>query len=85
MTVGSISCRVVAMAVEETRMPTLKLDITENTLERLRDLACKERRFVPQQAEVLLLKALGLWTEQGAAERERLHDLPESVEVRCRR
>jgi hypothetical protein len=65
-------------------MPTLKLDITQNTLERLQDLACKERRYVPQQAEVLLLKALGLWTEQGAAEADSPHNPPQSGEARCR-
>jgi hypothetical protein len=65
-------------------MPTLKLDITHNTLARLQDLACQERRYVPQQAEVLLLKALGLWTEQGAAEADSLHGPQESGEARCR-
>jgi hypothetical protein len=55
-------------------MPTLKLHLNKDTLERLQDLACKERRYVPQQAEVLLMQGLGLWPEPGAAEEEGLDD-----------
>ena len=42
-------------------MPTLKLDIDIDSLKRLSEIAVTERRPIPLQAEVLLLKAIGRW------------------------
>jgi hypothetical protein len=42
-------------------MPTLKLDIDIDSLKRLSEIAVNERRPIPLQAEVLLLKAIGRW------------------------
>jgi hypothetical protein len=42
-------------------MPTIKLDIDIDSLKRLSEIAVNERRPIPRQAEVLLLKAIGRW------------------------
>jgi hypothetical protein len=42
-------------------MPVLKLEIDINSLKRLSEIAINERRPIPLQAEVLLLKAIGRW------------------------
>lgn len=65
-------------------MPTVKFELDKDALERLQDLAHRERRYVPQQAEVLLLKALGLWSAQGVAEAESLHGPQGSGAAACR-
>jgi hypothetical protein len=41
-------------------MPIIRLDLDDEALGRLADLAIEERRPIPWQAEVLLLRALGL-------------------------
>ena len=42
-------------------MPVLKLEIDIDSLHRLSEMAVNERRPIPLQAEVLLLKAIGRW------------------------
>ena len=42
-------------------MPTLKLEIDQDSLLRLAELAVDERRPIILEAEVLLLQALGRW------------------------
>ena len=41
-------------------MPIIRLDLDADTFGRLADIALEERRPIPWQAEVLLLRALGL-------------------------
>jgi hypothetical protein len=42
-------------------MPTLKLQIDQESMLRLAELAVDERRPILLEAEVLLLRALGRW------------------------
>ena len=42
-------------------MPVLKLEIDVDSFTRLAEIAVNERRPIPLQAEVLLLKAIGRW------------------------
>jgi hypothetical protein len=42
-------------------MPVLKLEIDVDSFKRLSEIAINERRPIPLQAEVLLLKAIGRW------------------------
>ena len=42
-------------------MPFLKLEIDIDSFNRLAEIAINERRPIPLQAEVLLLKAIGRW------------------------
>ena len=51
-------------------MPTLKFDVTRDTMERLQVLAERERRYVTQQAEVILMQSLGLWPDPVDASKE---------------
>jgi hypothetical protein len=42
-------------------MPVLKLEIDIDSFNHLTEIAVNERRPIPLQAEVLLLKAIGRW------------------------
>jgi hypothetical protein len=42
-------------------MPVLKLELDVDSFTRLAEIAVNERRPIPLQAEVLLLKAIGRW------------------------
>jgi hypothetical protein len=42
-------------------MPVIKLEIDVDSFKRLTEIAVNERRPIPLQAEVLLLKAIGRW------------------------
>ena len=48
-------------------MPTLKVDLTQDTFDRLAARAFQERRPIPLQIEVFLMQAVGLWPYQTAA------------------
>jgi hypothetical protein len=41
-------------------MPIIRVELTSESFRRLTELAVEERRPIPWQAEVLLLRALGL-------------------------
>jgi hypothetical protein len=42
-------------------MPILKVDLSKETFDRLAAMAFQERRPIPLQIEVLVMRALGLW------------------------
>jgi hypothetical protein len=42
-------------------MPILKLELDSDSFKCLAEIAINERRPIPLQAEVLLLKAIGRW------------------------
>ena len=53
-------------------MPTIKIDLDPDSFRRLTELAVEERRPIPWQAEVLLIRALAVPVEdiaQGAEPR----------------
>jgi hypothetical protein len=41
-------------------VPTIKIDLDPDSFRRLTELAVEERRPIPWQAEVLLIRALGM-------------------------
>jgi hypothetical protein len=47
-------------------MPTIKVDIDPESFRRLSELAVEERRPIPWQAEVLLIRALALSAKKRA-------------------
>jgi hypothetical protein len=49
-------------------MPTLKVELTQDTFDRLAAIAFRQRRPVPLQIEVLVMQAVGLWPCHTAAE-----------------
>jgi hypothetical protein len=46
-------------------MPTFKIDLSKDTFARLAEMAFQERRPIPLQIEVLVMRALGLWGDHG--------------------
>jgi len=60
----------------------LRIDLSPDACERLADVAARERRPLPAQAEVLLLRALGLWRGEVLTEREAAGRPPQTEEVR---
>ncbi len=42
-------------------MPTIRIELDTSSFNKLAEIAVEERRPIPWQAEVLLLKALGAW------------------------
>jgi hypothetical protein len=46
-------------------MPTFKIDLSKDTFDRLAEMAFQERRPIPLQIEVLVMRALGLWGDHG--------------------
>jgi hypothetical protein len=54
--------------MEGAPMPTLKIDLTWDTFDRLAAIAFQERRPIPLQIEVLVMQAVGLWPPQVATE-----------------
>lgn len=59
-------------------MPTLKIDLDPASYRRLTELAVEERRPIPWQAEVLLIRALAVPVEGRAQGAE-----PRPQEVGC--
>ena len=59
-------------------MPTIKIDLDLASFRRLTALAVEERRPIPWQAEILLLRALAAPVEGGAHEAQ-----PQPQEVPC--
>jgi hypothetical protein len=59
-------------------LPTIKIDLDPDSFRRLTELAVKERRPIPWQAEILLLRALGAPVEGGAH-----YTPPQPQEVPC--
>jgi hypothetical protein len=60
-------------------LPTIKIDIDFESFRRLSELAIEERRPIPWQAEVLLIRALTVPIESIAKDRE-----PKPLEEPCR-
>src|SRR5262249_635001 len=52
------------------QMPTIKIDIDPESFRRLTELAVEERRPIPWQAEVLLIRALAVSLEEVTQETE---------------
>jgi hypothetical protein len=61
-------------------LPTLKIDLDPDSFRRLSELAIEERRPIPWQAEVLLIRALAVPVEGVVHEAE-----PRPQEVVCAR
>jgi|FaiFalDrversion2_1042247.scaffolds.fasta_scaffold01845_2 hypothetical protein len=62
----------------------LKVELNEEAVRRLIELAARERRTVPLQAEVIILERLGLWPpeqEEEARQRQREAGRPEGGET----
>jgi hypothetical protein len=55
-------------------MPTLKIDIDPDSFRRLTELAVEERRPIPWQAEVLLIRALSIPVEEHSQKVEPRHE-----------
>jgi hypothetical protein len=59
-------------------LPTIKIDLDLASFRRLTALAVEERRPIPWQAEILLLRALAAPVEGGAQQSQ-----PQPQEVPC--